>query len=239
VAPIDVAPALRQIKPIYASGDLRDHVDAAREEWRGRGRVALNGIDSQMFRKRDPGDALGQPIRLLYAGRVEPRKGVGTAIESLAVLTRTGTAAELTVAGWRHPAYATELEKAAADLGVSDLVHWREPLPREAMPDLYQEHDVLIFPTIWREPFGLVPLEAMAGGCLVIATGTGGSAEYLRDRQNCLLFPPQDAAVLADRVRELAGDGALVRRLRLGGAETAARHRFEDFALAIEEALTE
>jgi glycosyltransferase involved in cell wall biosynthesis len=239
VAPVDVRPALGHIQPIYASHDLLQHVEAAREEWRGKGRVALNGISSQMFATRDPDEPLSRPLRLLYAGRVEARKGVRTAIEALAGLTRGGTSAVLTVAGWRHPAYTEELEKTAGELDVAPLVHWREVIPREAMPQLYRQHDVLLFPTIWREPFGLVPLEAMACGCLVIATGTGGSAEYLRNGENALLFPPQDDGAIAERVKELAANPTLVRRLRLGGSQTAARHRFDDFALAIEGALTE
>ena len=59
---------------------------------------------------------------------------------------------------------------------------------------LYREHDAVLFPVRWDEPWGLVPLEAMGSGCPVVATGRGGSGEYLRDGENCLLVPPADPA---------------------------------------------
>ena len=56
-----------------------------------------------------------------------------------------------------------------------------------------------------------------------MATGTGGSTEYLRDGENCLLVPPGDARALAAAVARLAADPPLRARLVAGGRETAAR----------------
>jgi glycosyltransferase involved in cell wall biosynthesis len=101
----------------------------------------------------------------------------------------------------------------------------------------YAAADVILFPVEWPEPWGLVPLEAMAVGRPVIATGTGGSAEYLVDGENCLLFPPGDAEALAERVRRLAADPGLRARLREGGFATAARFPQEAFDRAVIDAL--
>jgi phosphatidylinositol alpha-1,6-mannosyltransferase len=69
-----------------------------------------------------------------------------------------------------------------------------------------------------------VPLEAMASGRPVLATGAGGSAEFLRHGENCLLFSPrEDPRALAAAVERLAGDAALRARLREGGFATAER----------------
>ena len=54
-----------------------------------------------------------------------------------------------------------------------------------------------MFPVRWNEPWGLVPIEAMARGRPVVATGRGGSGEYLRDGENCMLFDADDDAALA------------------------------------------
>ena len=65
------------------------------------------------------------------------------------------------------------------------------------LPDGLAACDALIVPSV-DDPFPQVPLEAMARGRPVVATGRGGSAEYLRDEHNCLLFPADDAeSVLA------------------------------------------
>jgi glycosyltransferase involved in cell wall biosynthesis len=110
--------------------------------------------------------------------------------------------------------------------------------PRARLPDVYASADAVLFPVSWDEPFGLVPLEAMAVGRPVVATGAGGSGEYLRNGENCLIFSPaDDAAALAGAVKRLAGDGDLRQRLRAGGARTAARLDEQTFNAAVEAAL--
>ena len=81
---------------------------------------------------------------------------------------------------------------------------------------------MFIFPSEWEEPFGLVPLEAMACDTPVVATGVGGSADFLFDGGNCLLFPPADDVALAAAVRRLADDPAQRRDLVTSGRRTAA-----------------
>ena len=72
----------------------------------------------------------------------------------------------------------------------------------------------------------------------MVATGRGGSAEYLRDEHNCLLFDADDAEALADRLSRLGSDEALRARLRRGGLETAPRYTEAIFNQAVEEELT-
>ncbi len=67
----------------------------------------------------------------------------------------------------------------------------------------------------------------------MIATGTGGSAEYLREGENCLLIPPDDPAALAAAVRRLAADPELRQRLRAGGRRTAEQHTESAFNEAV------
>ena len=96
----------------------------------------------------------------------------------------------------------------------------------------------MVFPVRWEEPWGLVPLEAMAKGRPVLATGRGGSAEYLRDGENCLLFEADDSSALARALHRLASDPALRARLRAGGLETAPRHTEALFNQAVERLVT-
>jgi glycosyltransferase involved in cell wall biosynthesis len=94
-----------------------------------------------------------------------------------------------------------------------------------------------VFPVRWQEPWGLVPLEAMARGRPVVATGRGGSAEYLRDGENCVLFEADDPAALAAAVRRLASDSQLRIRLREDGLATAPSYTEPLFNEAVERAL--
>jgi glycosyltransferase involved in cell wall biosynthesis len=109
---------------------------------------------------------------------------------------------------------------------------------RDAVPAAYAAADAVLFPVVWEEPWGLVPLEAMASARPVVATGAGGSGEYLRDGENCLLFSPRDdPAALAAAVRRLAGDEGLRDRLRAAGLATAESLSEESFNEAIRAAI--
>lgn len=238
VAPVDPAPALAAATPVYCSQSLRGDVEAALPAWRGRGTVVHDGIDlNRMGRPRDDTEPIADPLRLLYAGRVERRKGVHVAIAVLGALRDAGIRARLRIVGWREPEYERDLRAQAERLGVLERVDWTDHLPHEAMPDVYRGADVLLFPSIWREPFGLSPLEAMATGCLVVATGSGGSGEYLRDGENALLARVNDERATGQAVLRLAAESRLVAALRRGGRRTVDRLRIEATAEAYNRAV--
>jgi glycogen(starch) synthase len=148
---------------------------------------------------------------LVVLGRVEERKGVADAIRALPEGMR------LTVTGPADPAHLPELRSLAAGRAVAFTGATGDP------PRALAAADAVLFPVRWEEPWGLVPLEAMAVGRPVVATGTGGSAEYLRDGENCLFVPPGDPAALRAAVERLRDEPALRGRLVAGGRETAAR----------------
>ena len=157
--------------------------------------------------------------RLLYVGRVERRKGMATMIRALALLPPDAT---ITFIGRGDTQHLRELEALATDLDVRSRVSF-EAVPRAELARCYAEADAFVFPSEWDEPFGLVPLEAMACATPVIATRTGGSAEFLQDGDNCLAFPPGDPEALAAAVTCLAGDPDLRARLVSSGLDTAER----------------
>ena len=145
-----------------------------------RAEVAHPGIDTSLFR---PAPEHGWEWRLVYVGRIDQRKGIDTAVEALGHLPAES---RLTVLGSGDESFMGELRTLAARLGVQDRVEFGL-LPRHELPAAYAQADALLFPVRWEEPWGLVPLEAMAVGLPVVATGTGGSAEYLRDADNALV----------------------------------------------------
>jgi glycosyltransferase involved in cell wall biosynthesis len=212
----------RRLPPAEALGHglfvSRHTLDRAREGgWApATAEVVHSGYDERCFLPAEP-----RPWRwrLLLAGRLDVRKGHRTAVAALDALPPE---AALTVAGAGD-------ERLAAELASDPRVSLVGALAPSALAAAYAEADAVLFPADWAEPWGLVPLEAMAVGRPVVATGVGGSAEYLRDGENCLLHAPGDASGLAACVRRLAEDEALRARLRSGGFETARRHTLSAF----------
>ncbi len=192
--------------------------------------IAHAGVDAGRFSPAAPREWSWD---LLYVGRIDPRKGLPVAVGALEELP----AARLTVIGDGDEAHRAQLRALAAELGVAERLSF-EQRRREELPAAYAASDAVLFPVQWDEPWGLVPLEAMAVGRPVVATGTGGSGEYLRDGENCLLFQPVDsAAALAEAVRRLAADPALRSSLAAGGSRTAARLTEQAFNATVAEAI--
>jgi glycogen synthase len=182
-----------------------------------RSTVVYSGIDRTQFPALKRAPDRPWRWRLLFTGRFDARKGVETALRALDFLPPEATLACYGRGGADEQA---RLAKLAAELGIIDRVTFNT-LERHELAARYQDADVFLFPSEWEEPFGLVPVEAMACGTPVVATGTGGSGEFLRDKYNCLLFSAGDARGLADAVRHLHEDSALRERIRLGGLHTA------------------
>jgi glycosyltransferase involved in cell wall biosynthesis len=195
---------------LFVSAALRDQLAAAGVR-PARAGVAHAGIEHAPAATPRP----AWRGELLYAGRLSPLKGVDVAIRAVEQVPGD---ARLTVVGGGTPDREAALRALAGP-----RVTFAGPREHAAMPALYATTDAVLFPSVWEEPWGLVPLEAMAAGAPVIATGTGGSAEYLRDGENCLLVPPGDADALAAAVARLAADEPLRETLVAGGRATASR----------------
>ncbi len=192
--------------------------------------VTFLGIDADDF-PTAPQDPTPWTWRMLCVGRVEERKGVHVAIEALSHLPEETT---LKIVGPSDEPYLQRLRIDAARSGVGDRVHFAGTVDRAELRRSYLETDVFVFPVLWEEPFGLVPLEAMACGTPVVATGTGGSAEFLLDEVNCLIVPRGNAGAVAEAVHRLAADPALVQKLRAGGLATVRQLGADQLAETLE-----
>lgn len=227
--PVTLAGAARWL---FVSAHLRDRV--ARELPQvADAPVVHPGVDLAALPAR--GAAPEWRGELLYAGRLSELKGVQDAVAALVRLPE----ASLRVLGHGPPAVVGRLRAQAEALGVADRLALEGAVSPEALAAAYAQADAVLFPSRWAEPWGLVGLEAMAVGVPVVATGTGGSVEYLRDGVNALLHAPGDPAALAAAVQRLAGDAALRARLVAEGRRTAAAHPAEACTAVIEGHLRE
>jgi glycosyltransferase involved in cell wall biosynthesis len=126
----------------------------------------------------------------------------------------------LDVVGPGPAEYRARLDELVGELGITGRVRFDE-VARADLAARYRDADVLVFPSEWEEPFGLVPVEAMACGTPVIASGTGGSAEFLVDGANTLVARPGDVDAWAASISRLAVDPPLREKLARGGLATA------------------
>jgi glycosyltransferase involved in cell wall biosynthesis len=189
-----------------------------RRGWRPRRQEIVRcGVDVEAFaRTAKPAQP---PRRLLFAGRVEPRKGLDVAVRALAAVDRDLT---LTVAGpLDDPDYRDRVRALAIELDVADRIDWVGELPRRRVRDLLHDHDVLVFPSIGVEAYALGLLEALAAGVLVVTSAPGGPREYLRHEDNALLFEPGDVAGLTTALARVGDDPGLAARLLDGARRTA------------------
>lgn len=192
--------------------------------------IVYTGVETADF----PVAPDGAPIRtrpwgwrLLYVGRLDRRKGVDTAVRAMPFLP----GAHLRVVGQGDHAYLAELRRLADRLAVAERVAFTSAR-RADLPAEYAAADVVVFPSVYPEPFGIVPLEAMACDTPVAATGTGGSGEYLVDGWNCLRFDAGDEAALARAVRRLSDDETRHRLVR-SGRRTARQLTTEAWMVAL------
>jgi len=211
---------------LFASETLRRRAAEAGHA-PARSAVAHPGVDLGLFR---PAPEHDWSWRLLYCGRIDERKGIDIAIGALEQLPPEAT---LRIVGAGNEGHLAELRRLAGGEGLAGRVSF-EQRSRDELPAVYAESDAVVFPVRWVEPFGLVPLEAMGTGRPVIATGLGGSGEYLRERENCLLFDVEGGApALADAVVALAEDPPLRTAIRESGIATAAAHPERRFNEAV------
>jgi glycogen(starch) synthase len=168
-------------------------------------------------------------LDLVYAGQLVGHKGVHTAIEAMARLVNKHGPGQisLTLVGSGHPEYEGHLHELVAKERLQDVVTFHEPVSKDKMPAIFQQFDVLIFPSIYEEPLARVTQEAMASGLVVVGTTTGGTKEILKDGETGLTFAPGDAAGLAEQITRLIADPDLCCRLSEAGRQTV----LQDFTL--------
>lgn len=174
---------------------------------RGKVTVVPCGVDLDRFRPDGPREEPRLAHRLVYAGRLVERKGIGNVISALAHLPDC----ELVVAGGPDAQAldgdpeVTRLRALADRAGVGERVELRGRVSRDELPTLLRSADALV--TVpWYEPFGITPLEAMACGVPVVASAVGGLVDTVVDGVTGRHVPPRDPQRLAAVLREVLAD---------------------------------
>lgn len=184
--------------------------------------VIPNGIDPEALddaeETRAPAGPPGEdgPLELVSVGRLDRRKGHGTAIRALRKLVDGGLDVRLEIVG-EGPDRAV-LEALAEREGVDRRITFAGGRERENVIAALREKDVFVHASE-AESFGLGVVEAMATGLPVVATRVGGIPEVVADGETGLLVEPGDPEALARAVRKLAREPARRRRMGARGRE--------------------
>lgn len=218
------APAELYHSALFTSDFLRrSHLDgdpAGSRSWRGRREVLHWGVDAGLI----PARPSGRPFsgRIVFAGQLRHDKGAHTLVAAASALLRRGvTGFQVEIyGGTQHSDYLEGLRASIRREGLADRVFLRGELPREQLLAEYARHDILVFPSIWEEPFSIALLEGMAAGLCVAATPTGGTPEILADGLNARLFPAGDPEALAVLLAELLADPGRCAELAAAARET-------------------
>ena len=226
-----------------SEGTRREVLDCYElEPWRVK--VIHNGIQLDVFRKKDPGPVLrkyhipeDKPY-LLFVGRITRQKGVLHLVRALRRVTPElqavlcAGAPDTEEIGREMESLVKELQRERAG------VHWvREMVPIPDLVGFYSGASLFVCPSIY-EPFGIINLEAMACGCPVVASRVGGIPEAVADGETGVLVPfegrgapdfePKDPAGfardLAEAVNSLQGNEALRRSMGEAGRRRAEAH---------------
>lgn len=175
--------------------------------------VLPNGLDFEMFRdvRRAP---LPQGRTLLFASRLEPRKGFPVMVRAFATLADRFPDLQLVVIGDGRDRDAIEMLSLRHRRRVTML----GTLPRhDDLAPYLAAADVFGGPATGGESFGIVLLEAMAAGLPVVATDIPGYREVVRHDVEGLLVAPHDPQSLALAMERVLTEPALAARLAAAG----------------------
>ncbi|RBY94252.1 glycosyltransferase family 1 protein [Blastococcus sp. TBT05-19] len=174
-------------------------------------------------------EGLDGPVRLLFVGRLNPRKGPQVAVAALAELTRRGVDARLTVVGDVFPGYewfAEELRASVADAGLGDRVEFLG-FHADVWPDLARA-DVVLVPAVGDESFGNTAVEAVLAARPLVVSDHSGLREAAAGYAGAQAVPAGDAGAWADAIARVAADWPRFREAALADAAVARRRSAPD-----------
>jgi glycosyltransferase involved in cell wall biosynthesis len=162
--------------------------------------------------------------RLLWVGRLSPEKGLTFLLTAMAAVRARCHDARLTMVASDGPApYRDQIVALTRRLGLEEVVEIRSAVPREALPGIYADHDILLFYSPFRDPVALVLMEAFAAGLPVVSSAAPAAARLVQDGVTCLTYEPGDVTSLVSAVERLRADGELGPRLGAAASELVRR----------------
>lgn len=154
--------------------------------------LVYGGVDTNFFspQRLSPGTVPGEVVTITYIGRLIESKGVNFLYEAAKGLLRKYHNLRFTFAGPGE--LRNELNRKINSDNLSNQVSFLSPLNSLGVKNLLRKTDIFVYPSHHNEGLPNSVLEAMACGCLVIATGVAGTTEIIQHKKTGLLIPPND-----------------------------------------------
>ena len=178
------------------------------------------GIDTKRFSPQNLPLTKRDKFVILHPARILPWKGVHISLNMLVHLRNRGIEAHLIITdtqriiNWNNTlvSYHKRIIEQIEAWSLTDVVKFRS-VPYQEIHNLYEEADVVVYPTVGEEPYGLVPLEAMSMARPIVGSRSGGITETIVDGKTGFLVDRGDALTLADRVEQLLKDPQLAQSM--------------------------
>jgi glycosyltransferase involved in cell wall biosynthesis len=139
---------------------------------------------------------------VIFVGRLVSDKGCNVLVSALAELAKKDLRPTLTITG--SGPEEEPLKQQIENAGMAGQVRFTGPLRGEDLVREMNRHRIMVVPSLWAEPFGIVALEGIACGCRLIGSSSGGLGEAIG---NCgMTFPNGKAEALASLLREALAD---------------------------------
>ncbi|MBI2941469.1 MAG: glycosyltransferase [Chloroflexi bacterium] len=196
------------------------------------------GVDLARFRPFDRGTARAfaglhpDDEVVLFAGRMDPVKGLDVLVRAIALLPHRPRLRLLIAGGADDDVELQRTQRLATHLGIAGRLTFLGAVSQDLLPRYYSAADVCVMPSAY-ESFGLVAVESLACGTPVIASMVGGLPSIVHEGENGLLVPWRVPAAFARRLDDYLGDPALRRRLRSHARESVARYHWGSIAESI------
>jgi len=202
--------ALKRARNVYISRTVAAHVGLP-------GAIIPNPYDDATFR---PFADIPKDLDLVFVGRLVSDKGVDILLQALAQLKHRGVKPNTTIIGTGSE--EAGLRDMTRRLDLTEQVVFAGTQRGNDLSRMVARHRIMVVPSRWAEPFGVVALEGIACGCAVIGSIDGGLPEAIGP---CgVTFPNGSADSLADAIERLLRDGRQLAAMREAATAHLAKH---------------
>ena len=168
-----------------------------------------------------------RPITIGVVSRLEEIKGMDLVVPAFAQVKKQYPDTRVVVVG--DGSLRTKMQRQAQEFDCTEYVEWAGRQPQERLMEWYRRMDIVLMPSR-SEGFGLTAIEAMANGCVVVASRTGGLPEVVQDGEVGLLHEADSIDDMANKIISLIATPELLQKYSSEAIRYVRRYSFERYS---------